>query len=182
MEARQVRSLRRRHRRPRLAAATRGPSTPRSASTRCTSNHDGSYTLLRWDRGTFLTNAGQSPGACETDAARTARPSSPARRAASTATCSGKVTGGTFNPNATCPADCGFTDVWIATFFGSSATVLVLRRTRRPVAFDFEYSGLKHQAVSSYHHWYRQGPAGAGTFLTGAVPRRHRQPRSHRDD
>ena len=29
-------------------------------------NHDGSYTLLRRDRGTFLTNAGQSPGACET--------------------------------------------------------------------------------------------------------------------
>src|SRR6186997_2015772 len=29
-------------------------------------NQDGSFTLLRRDRGTFLTNAGQSPGACET--------------------------------------------------------------------------------------------------------------------
>ncbi|MET0562195.1 MAG: hypothetical protein ABW114_01995, partial [Gaiellaceae bacterium] len=27
-------------------------------------NNDGSYTLTRYDRGTFLTNAGQSPGAC----------------------------------------------------------------------------------------------------------------------
>ena len=29
-------------------------------------NHDGSYRVTRHDRGTFLTNAGQSPGACET--------------------------------------------------------------------------------------------------------------------
>jgi len=29
-------------------------------------NLDGSFTLVRRDRGTFLTNAGQSPGACET--------------------------------------------------------------------------------------------------------------------
>ena len=27
-------------------------------------NNDGSFTLTRYDRGTFVTNAGQSPGAC----------------------------------------------------------------------------------------------------------------------
>src|SRR5437868_10771103 len=29
-------------------------------------NHNGTYRLIRRDRGTFLTAAGQSPGACET--------------------------------------------------------------------------------------------------------------------
>ena len=74
----------------------------------------------------------------------------------------GKVTGGTFNPNATCPADCGFTDVWIATFFGPSATFSCFDNSKA-CRFDFEYSALKHQSLK-FRHWYDKGN-GAGTFL-----------------
>jgi hypothetical protein len=124
-------------------------------------NHDGSYTVLRTDRGTFLTNAGQSPGACETKG-----------RHGSTVLAGvkgkfhgylvGKVTGGTFDPNATCTTDCGFTDVWIATFFGPSATFSCFTDSKA-CRFDFEYTAAKHQALE-YRHWFDKG-TGAGTFL-----------------
>jgi hypothetical protein len=123
-------------------------------------NADGSYRLTRVDRGTFVTNAGQSPGACETK-----------RPHGSTVAAGvhgrffgylrGRITGGTFDPNATCPADCGFTDVWIATFFGPSATFSCFENSRA-CSFSYQYhargQGLK------YHHWYDKGK-GAGTFL-----------------
>jgi hypothetical protein len=124
-------------------------------------NHDGSYSLTRTDRGTFITTAGQSPGACETKG-----------RHGSTVVAgvkgrfhgflSGRVTGGTFDPNATCPADCGFTDVWVATFFGPSATFTCFDNSKS-CRFNFEYSALKHQALK-YRHWSDRG-TGAGTFL-----------------
>jgi hypothetical protein len=124
-------------------------------------NHDGSYRLTRTDRGTFLTNAGQSPGACETKG-----------RHGSTVVAGvkgrfhgylrGRVTGGTFNPNATCPADCGFTDVWIATFFGPSATFSCFDNSRA-CQFSFEYHAASHQHLR-FRNWYDKGK-GAGTFL-----------------
>ena len=124
-------------------------------------NHDGSYTLLRRDRGRFLTNEGQSPGACETrrphgttvDAGKHGRFHGFLR---------GRVTGGTFDPNATCPADCGFTDVWIDKFFGDTAT-FSCDVNSKACKFDFEYSGFKHQGLK-YRHWFDKGH-GAGTFL-----------------
>ena len=124
-------------------------------------NSDGSYTLLRTDRGTFLTNAGESPGACETTkhhghslvAGVKGRFHGYLR---------GKVTGGTFNPNATCPADCGFTAVWIDTFFGTGAN-FSCDVSSKACKFDFEYSALKHQSLK-FRHWYDKG-SGAGTFL-----------------
>jgi hypothetical protein len=74
----------------------------------------------------------------------------------------GKVTGGTFNPNATCPANCGFTDIWIDTFFGTSAT-FSCDVSSKACRFDFEYTGLKHQSLK-FRHWFDKGH-GAGTFL-----------------
>ena len=74
----------------------------------------------------------------------------------------GTVTGGTFNPNATCPADCGFTDVWIATFFGPSATFSCFSDSAA-CKFDFHYQRARHQGLK-FHHWYDLGK-GAGTFL-----------------
>jgi hypothetical protein len=124
-------------------------------------NHDGSYTVVRFDRGTFLTNAGQSPGACDTKG-----------RHGSTVVAgvkgrfhgflAGKVTGGTFDPNATCTADCGFTDVWIATHFGASATFSCFTDSKACL-FGFEYSAARHQALT-FRHWLDKG-RGAGTFL-----------------
>jgi len=124
-------------------------------------NHDGSYTLLRRDRGTFLTNAGQSPGACETTKHHGATVVAGVKGRFH-GYLRGKVTGGTFNPNATCPADCGFTDVWIATFFGPSATFSCFDNSKS-CRFDFQYSALKHQSLK-FRHWYDKG-SGAGTFL-----------------
>ena len=124
-------------------------------------NHDGSYTLLRRDRGTFLTNAGQSPGACETTKHHGATVVAGVKGRFH-GYLRGKVTGGTFDPNATCPADCGFTDVWIATFFGPSATFSCFDNSKA-CRFDFEYSALKHQSLK-FRHWYDKG-TGAGTFL-----------------
>ena len=124
-------------------------------------NSDGSFTLLRTDRGKFLTNAGESPGACETThhhghtlvAGVKGRFHGYLR---------GKITGGTFNPNATCPADCGFTDVWVATFFGPSATFSCFENSQA-CRFDFEYTGLRQQSLK-FRHWFDKGH-GAGTFL-----------------
>ena len=124
-------------------------------------NRDGSYTLLRMDRGTFVTTGGKSPGACETKG-----------RHGSTVLARvkgkfhgylvGKVTGGTFDPNATCATDCGFTDVWIATFFGPSATFSCFTASKA-CRFDFEYTAAKHQALK-YRHWFDKG-TGGDTFL-----------------
>ena len=123
-------------------------------------NRDGSYRLTRTDRGTFVTVAGPSPGACETKgkhgatvlAGKTGKFSGYLR---------GRVTGGTFDPNATCPADCGFTDVWIATFFGPSATFSCFENSRN-CAFNYQYHA-RNQGLK-FHHWYDLGK-GAGTFL-----------------
>jgi hypothetical protein len=74
----------------------------------------------------------------------------------------GTVSGGTFNPNATCTgADCGFTDVFISTFFGPNATFSCFSNSA-DCRFSFEYSapdqGLR------LHHWSDSG-TGAGTAL-----------------
>lgn len=121
---------------------------------------DGSYRLTRTDRGTFLTNAGQSPGACETKGKHGATVLA-GIKGKFHGYLRGTVTGGTFNPNATCPADCGFTDVWIATFFGPSAT-FSCNVDSPNCKFDFQYMA-RHQGLK-FHHWYDRGK-GAGTFL-----------------
>jgi hypothetical protein len=126
-------------------------------------NRDGSYTVLRRDRGTFLTNAGQSPGACETKGRH---------GATVVAGVHGKFHGylvgrvtGTFNPNATCTTpDCGFTDVWINAFFGAGAAdTFTCNLNSKACRFDFEYTAAKHQALK-FRHWFDKG-TGAGTLL-----------------
>jgi hypothetical protein len=124
-------------------------------------NRDGSFRVTRTSRGTFVTLAGRSPGACQTKgkhgstvlAGMTGKFHAYLR---------GTVTGGTFNPNATCPADCGFTDVWIATFFGPSAQFSCLGNSK-DCKFNFHYRGNRGQGLK-YKNWYDKGK-GAGTFL-----------------
>jgi hypothetical protein len=121
---------------------------------------DGSFTLIRRDRGTFLTTGGTSPGACETK-----RPHGHTVLAGKHGKfhgwLRGTVTGGTFNPNAVCPADCGFTDVFIATFFGANATFSCFEDSR-DCQFAFEYNA-PHQGLR-WHHWLDKG-RGAGSML-----------------
>jgi hypothetical protein len=123
-------------------------------------NHDGTFRLTRYDRGRFLTNEGPSPGACETRG-RHGQTVPAGKHGKFHGFLRGTITGGTFDPNATCPADCGFTDVFIATFFGPNATFSCFEDSRA-CAFDYEYSapsqGLR------WHHWSDKGK-GAGTFL-----------------
>jgi hypothetical protein len=125
-------------------------------------NRDGSFTVLRTDRGTFVTTAGRSPGACESHG----RHGSTVRagvRGRFHGFLRGKVTGGTFDPSARCTAaDCGFTDVWIAAFFGPDATFTCFTSSRA-CTFAFEYSARRHQGLK-YRHWEDRG-TGGGTFL-----------------
>ena len=123
-------------------------------------NRDGTFRLTRRDHGTFLTNDGQSPGACETRGHHGA--TVPAGKTGHfRGYLIGTVSGGTFDPNATCPADCGFTDVFIATFFGPNATFSCFTDSSN-CKFNFQYhaprQGLK------FHYWYDKGK-GAGTLL-----------------
>jgi hypothetical protein len=122
---------------------------------------DGSYALLRFDRGTFLTAAGQSPGACDTKGRHGATVAAGVKGRFG-GYLVGNITGGVFNPNATCTADCGLTDVWISTHFGPSATFSCFESSKA-CRFGFGYSALKHQGLR-YRHWFDMG-RGAGTFL-----------------
>src|SRR4051794_18147775 len=124
-------------------------------------NRDGSYTLLQTGRGTFVTNAGESPGACETSHHH-GHTLLAGMKGRFHGYVQGRVTGGTFNPNATCPDDCGFTAVWVATFFGPNASFSCLGNSKA-CKFDFEYSGNGHQGLR-YRHWSDKG-RGGGTFL-----------------
>jgi hypothetical protein len=123
-------------------------------------NRDGTYQLTRRDRGRFVTNAGQSPGACETR-----RPHghvvSAGKHGRFYGFLRGTITGGTFDPNATCPADCGFIDVWIATFFGPNATFSCFEDSP-DCAFYYAYSARAQHL--RWHNWQDKGQ-GAGTFL-----------------
>ena len=123
-------------------------------------NKDGTFRLTRRDHGAFLTNDGQSPGACETHGRHGS--TVPAGKTGHfRGYLIGTISGGTFDPNATCPANCGDTDVFIATFFGPTATFSCFTDSS-DCKFNFQYhaprQGLK------YHHWYDKGK-GAGTLL-----------------
>jgi hypothetical protein len=124
-------------------------------------NGDGSYALLRTDGGTFRTNAGRSPGACEA-AARHGATVRAGVHGKFHGSLVGRVTGGTFDPSATCGTDCGFTDVWLAAFFGPNATFSCFTDSKA-CRFDFEYTAARHQRLK-YRQWFDNGN-GAGTFL-----------------
>ena len=75
------------------------------------------------------------------------------------------MTGGTFNPNATCTAsDCGFTDVFITAFFGSGAEFSCFTNSK-DCKFNFNYTApAKSNTPLRYRHWQDKGK-GAGTML-----------------
>jgi hypothetical protein len=123
---------------------------------------NGSFRVTRYDRGTFTTIGGVSPGACDTSGnhGHTVRAGVTGKLVGYLR---GTVTGGTFNPNATCTAaDCGFTDVFLATFFGSGATFSCFTNSA-DCKFNFNYSAAHHQTLL-FHHWQDKGK-GAGTML-----------------
>jgi hypothetical protein len=123
-------------------------------------NRDGSYTLTRRDRGTFVTLGGTSPGACDTTG-RHGHTVQPGVQGTLVGFLRGRVTGGTFNPNAQCGNNCGFTDVFLTTFFGPSATFSCFENSAR-CRFNFNYTAPRQSLL--YRHWQDKGK-GAGTSL-----------------
>jgi len=124
-------------------------------------NHDGSYTLTRRDRGVFTTLAGPSPGACDTTGrhGRTIRAGVQGRLHGYIR---GRVTGGTFDRNATCTgADCGFTDVFLRTHFGPTAQFSCFTNSSE-CKFKFNYRAKQQELL--FRHWQDKGK-GAGTML-----------------
>lgn len=93
-------------------------------------NADGTYTITQeFKKGTFVTNAGASPGACETNPGGTVAAGVTGKMHGSFTIV---VSGGTFNPAATCPTACT-TAGFVAAVFGPTATYDV-------PTFSFHYS------------------------------------------
>jgi hypothetical protein len=111
-------------------------------------NSDGSFTVVSFDRGTFTTVAGQSPGACETTDTN--------HGATVAAGVSGGVVGfvvdkitGTFSASGTCATPCT-RDAFVAAHFGTPSS----RVTER---FAFFY-GSKDPGLIK-HMWVNAGTA-----------------------
>jgi hypothetical protein len=125
-------------------------------------NGDGTYTLTRRDRGKFTTIGGMSPGACDTTG-RHGHTVRPGVRGKLVGYLRGTVSGGTFNPNAVCTgSDCGFTDVFLTTFFGPGAKFSCFESSP-DCKFNFNYTAARHQHLK-FRHWQDKGKGG-GTFL-----------------
>ncbi|MDQ2982605.1 MAG: hypothetical protein M3R70_01585 [Actinomycetota bacterium] len=124
-------------------------------------NRDGSYRVWRIDRGTFTTTGPVSPGACQTTKPH-GTVVTPGKTGRFHGYLVGTVSGGTFDPNATCTTDCGFTDVFISTHFGPSAKYSCLENSA-DCKFKFQYHARKEQGLA-LRHW-RDAGRGAGTML-----------------
>lgn len=125
-------------------------------------NGDGTFRLTRRDRGTFVTHAGVSPGACEQKG-----PHGKTVRAGVTGKVNGSIvgtiTGGTFNPKAACTGDtCGTRAGFIAAFFGPNAKYSC-DLDSSDCKFNFEYTAAHNQTLR-FRHWQDKGK-GAGTAL-----------------
>jgi hypothetical protein len=128
-------------------------------------NQNGTFRVARRDKGTFVTLAGQSPGACGT-AGKHGKLVSAGISGKFRGYLSGTVSGGTFNPNATCSAACiGDTSVFIATFFpGGTFTCL---RGYAGCKFNFEYSSPN--STLRFHHWQDKGTNGVTEQFVGDI-------------
>jgi len=96
-------------------------------------NADGTYTLVeQFKNGTFVTDAGASPGSCQPGNTPATLPAGVAGKMHGDFTI--VVTGGTYNPSAACTAaTCGTTAGFVATVFGASASYDV-------PTFEFHYN------------------------------------------
>jgi hypothetical protein len=119
-------------------------------------NADGSYRLTAFDRGTFTTVAGISPQGCP-------NVDNPHHGTTVTAGITGKfggfltenITGGTFNPNATCATVCdraGF----VSSFFGASAQ----QSANVDKNVSYLYVFMSKDPTLKYHVWVDRGHAG----------------------
>jgi len=122
-------------------------------------NGDGTFRVTRRDKGTFTTIAGPSPGSCPSD-----KHHGSVVRAGVTGKVVGylvgTVSGGTFNPKATCAAAC-FTSDFITAFFGSGAKFSCFTDST-DCKFNFNYTAPATDL--RFRHWQDRGK-GAGSLL-----------------
>jgi hypothetical protein len=125
---------------------------------------DGSYRVWRFDRGKFTTLEARSPGACDTDGKHGSVVHAGARGRMHGYLVGTVPSTFTFNKDAVCPADCGFTDVFLNTHFGPGAADQFSCFTNsEDCRFSFTYHAFHGQGLL-FHRW-RDSGHGAGTFL-----------------
>jgi hypothetical protein len=122
-------------------------------------NGNGTFRLTRRDKGTFTTIAGASPGSCPTDKHHGTTVAAGVT-GKSIGYLTGTISGGTFNPKATCVAAC-FTNDFVTAFFGSGAT-FSCDTNSSDCKFNYNYTARTHPL--KYRHWQDRGK-GAGTML-----------------
>jgi hypothetical protein len=125
----------------------------------------GSMRVRIEDKGTFVTNAGgttASPGNCPENRSRHGKSVRPGVTGSVKGFIEGTVTGGTFNPNATCTAVPCTKAVFIAAFFGPTAKFSCLT-TSSDCKFKYDYHAKRSQQLL-FRHWQDRGK-GAGTLL-----------------
>jgi hypothetical protein len=128
-------------------------------------NGNGTFRVTRKDKGTFVTLAGQSPGACD-KTGKHGHLVSAGVHGKFRGYLSGTVSGGTFNPKATCDAACiGDTTKFITAFFpGGTFTCL---QGFAGCKFNFEYSSPAK--TLAFHHWQDKGTNGVTEQFTGDI-------------
>ncbi len=131
-------------------------------------NSDGSFRVRREDKGTFVTRAERSPGACETTDTHHGKTIRAGVTGKIHGFLQGTVTGGTFNPNATCANECS-TSAFITAFFGPNAQFTCFNGFAG-CRFAFEYSAQKQQKQGLlFHHWSDKGLDGQTEVFRGDI-------------
>jgi|SRR5215218_3433566 len=118
-------------------------------------NESGSYTLAAYDRGTFVTSAAASPGACEKHSKHGAVVTGGIKGTV-IGYISGRVVGGTFNKNATCSSPCTRA-AFLTAFFGATAKY----SCDTPQSCKYAYLYQSRDAKLKYHHWLDAGRVGS---------------------
>jgi hypothetical protein len=128
------------------------------------------YRLRREDKGTFVTRAERSPGACETTDTRHGSLIKAGVTGKIHGYLQGTLTSTTFNKDATCPTECT-TDAFITAFFGASAAdTFTCFQGYAGCRFSFEYTAqrAKKQGLI-YHHWIDRGTNGVTEIFKGDI-------------
>jgi hypothetical protein len=129
-------------------------------------NKNGTFRVTRRDKGSFLTNGGQSPGACATGTKKHGHLVNAGIRGKLRGYLTGTVSGGTFNPNATCNAACiGDTATFISTFFPGGT--FTCSQGYAGCKFNFEYSSPDKSL--RFHHWQDKGTNGVSEQFVGDI-------------
>ena len=126
---------------------------------------NGTFRVTRRDKGTFVTLAAPSPGACDTTG-KHGHLVIAGVQGKFRGYLTGTVTGGTFTPNATCNAACmGNTAAFIAAFFPGGT--FTCSQGFAGCKFNFEYSSPDKRLI--FHHWQDKGTNGVTEQFTGDI-------------